>query len=121
MESPRPTSPPVPKSNQRKKPRPKKNCAWLKEMRKLQQSTDLLMAKLPFSRLVREIMQQEARSSDLKVTREALMAIQESAELYLTFFFQDANRIAVHAKRVTLMPKDMQLIFQLRNNWGQRL
>lgn len=115
---PRRKSAPAPK-RRRKQAAPKKNQhRWLQEVRRLQKSTSLLIPKLPFARVVREVLQTVAFTPDLKVTREALMALHESAEMYLTYFFQDANRLALHAKRVTLMPRDLQLIYNLRTNWA---
>lgn len=102
----------------RKQPRPRRrDFGWLRDVRRLQKSVANLIPRLPFSRLVREIIHEYARA-DMRITREALMAIQESAEMYLTYFFEDTNRLAIHAKRVTIMPRDMQLIFSLRKNWG---
>lgn len=103
--------------NRRKKKKPQKH-AWLHEVRKLQNRTDNFVPKLPFSRLVREILQIQGRYNDMKITREALLALQESAELYITYFFEDTNRLALHAGRVTIQPKDMHLIYLLRTNWG---
>lgn len=103
------------------KPRRHKNGVQaLKEIRKLQGSTHTLIPKLPFSRVVREVMMNRAGYSnqDMRITREALMALQEASEMYLVNFFEDSLRLCIHAKRVTLMPRDMQLIALLRNNWG---
>ena len=84
----------------------------LREIRKLQRTTDLLIRKLPFQRLVRDIAQ--AIRSDLRFQSQAILALQEAAEAYLVGLFEDTNLCAIHAKRVTIMPKDMQLARRIR-------
>ena len=89
----------------------------LREIRKHQKSTDLLIRKLPFQRLVREIAHEIAREKemgDLRFQSSAVMALQEAAEAYLVGLFEDTNLCAIHAKRVTIQPKDMQLARRLR-------
>ena len=66
----------------------------------------------PFQRLVREIAQDMA--SDLRFQSTALLALQEAAESYLVGLFEDTLLCAVHAKRVTIMPKDIQIARRLR-------
>ena len=101
-----------------KKPRRfKPGTVALREIRRYQKSTNLLLAKLPFQRLVKEI------ASDIKDTpprfqSSAIAALQESAEAYLVGLFEDTNLCAIHAKRVTIMPKDIQLARRIR---GERL
>jgi histone H3 len=84
----------------------------LREIRKYQKSTELLIRKLPFQRLVREVAQ-EFRS-DLRFQSPAIVALQEASEAYLTQLFEDTNLCAIHAKRVTIFPKDMQLARRIR-------
>ena len=84
----------------------------LREIRRYQKSTELLIRKLPFQRLVKEIAQDFR--SDLRFQSHAIMALQEAAEAYLTSLFEDTNLCAIHAKRVTIMPKDMQLARRIR-------
>lgn len=84
----------------------------LREIRKYQKSTDLLLRKLPFQRLVREIAQDFKR--DIRFRSTAISALQEAAEAYLVGLFEDANLAAIHAKRVTVMPKDIQLARRVR-------
>ncbi|KAG6783413.1 hypothetical protein POTOM_012860 [Populus tomentosa] len=79
----------------------------LREIRKYQKSTELLIRKLPFQRLVREIAQDF--KTDLRFQSSAVAALQEAAEAYLVGLFEDTNLCAIHAKRVTIMPKDIQL------------
>lgn len=85
----------------------------LREIRRFQKSTDLLMRKLPFQRLVREIAQD--MRTDLRFQGSAILALQESAEAYLTGLFADTNALAIHAKRVTITTKDMQLALRIRS------
>ena len=84
----------------------------LREIRKFQKSTDLLIRMLPFQRVVREIAQQF--KSDLRFQSQAVLALQEACEAYLVGLFEDTNLCAIHAKRVTIMPKDMQLARRIR-------
>ncbi|VEN48195.1 unnamed protein product [Callosobruchus maculatus] len=75
-------------------------------------STELLIRKLPFQRLVREIAQDF--KTDLRFQSSAVMALQEASEAYLVGLFEDTNLCAIHAKRVTIMPKDIQLARRIR-------
>ena len=84
----------------------------LREIRRFQKSTDLLIRKLPFQRVVREIAQDI--KTDLRFQSSALMALQEAAEAYLVGLFEDSNLCAIHAKRVTIMPRDVQLARRIR-------
>ncbi len=85
----------------------------LSEIRHYQKSTVLLIQKLPFGRLVCEIMQ--GIGAELRVTSDALESLQEAAEAYLVCVFEDSNLCAIHAKRVTVMPKDFALAQRLRS------
>ena len=80
--------------------------------RKYQKSTELLIRKLPFQRLVREIAQDF--KTDLRFQSHAILALQEASEAYLVGLFEDTNLCAIHAKRVTIMPKDIQLARRIR-------
>lgn len=84
----------------------------LREIRKYQKSHDLLIRRGPFQRLVREIAQDF--KADLRFQSSAVLALQEAAEAYLVGMFEDTNLAAIHAKRVTIMPKDMQLARRIR-------
>ena len=84
----------------------------LREIRRYQKSTELLIRKLPFQRLVREIAQDF--KTDLRFQSAAIGALQEAAEAYLVGLFEDTNLCAIHAKRVTIMPKDIQLARRIR-------
>ncbi|PAV22884.1 histone H3 [Pyrrhoderma noxium] len=83
----------------------------LREIRRYQKSTELLIRKLPFQRLVREIAQDF--KTDLRFQSSAVMALQEAAEAYLVSLFEDTNLAAIHAKRVTIQPKDLALARRL--------
>jgi histone H3 len=67
---------------------------------------------MPFQRLVREIAANY--KTDLRFQSTAVLALQEAAEAYLTSLFEDTNLCAIHARRVTIMPKDMQLARRIR-------
>ncbi|KAG2109478.1 histone H3.2-like protein [Suillus cothurnatus] len=84
----------------------------LREIRRYQKSTELLIRKLPFQRLVREIAQDF--KTDLRFQSSAVLALQEASEAYLVSLFEDTNLAAIHAKRVTIQPKDLALARRLR-------
>ena len=91
----------------------------LKEIQRYQKSTELLIQKLPFQRLVREISgDHDVITSPLcgKVRFQslAIAALQEASEAYLVGLFEDTNLCAIHAKQVTIMPKDIQLARRIR-------
>ena len=76
----------------------------LREIRRYQKSTDLLLRKRPFQRIVREIADdmRALHESEYRFQSTALGALQEAAEYYLVGLFEDANLLAIHAKRVTI-------------------
>src|SRR4051794_29923608 len=103
----------------------------LREIRRYQKSTELLIRKLSFQRLVREIAQDfkvclydagmlrmsahdTVDQTDLRFQSSAVMALQEASEAYLVSLFEDTNLAAIHAKRVTIQPKDLALARRLR-------
>jgi len=102
----------TPKGGVRKPRRYRPGTAALREIRKYQKSTELLIRKLPFQRLVREIAQDF--KTDIRFQSSAVLAIQEAAEAYLIGLFEDCNLCAIHSKRVTIMPKDIQLARRIR-------
>ena len=85
----------------------------LQEIRHYQKRTNLLIRKLPFQRLIREIAQRF--KVDVRFRSSTLMALQEAAKAYLVRLFEDTNLCAIHAKRVTIMPKDIQLARRIRS------
>eukprot|EP00804_Cyclotella_cryptica_P007476 CCRYP_020682-RA/>CCRYP_020682-RA protein AED:0.20 eAED:0.20 QI:0/0/0/1/0/0/2/0/111 len=84
------------------------------EIRRYQKSTDLLIRKVPFQRLAREVLQDLNRPGSYP--HFTALAIQESVETFSVRLFEDANLCAIHARRVTIMPKDMQLALQIRGD-----
>ena len=82
------------------------------EFRRYQKSPDLLIRKLPFQRLVREIAQDTFL--ELRFQGPALLALQEASEAYLIGLFEDTNLCAIHAKRITTTPKDIHLAHHIR-------
>ncbi len=86
----------------------------LREIRRYQKTSELLILKQPFQRLVREVAQDF--KADLRFNKFAIEAAQEASEAYLTGLFEDANLCAIHAKRITIQPKDMQLARRIRGD-----
>jgi len=89
----------------------------LREIRRYQNTTDLLIPQGPFQRLVRETLQHldcAAQKSDMRWQGIAIEALQAAAEAYLTALFEDTNLCAIHARRVTIQPKDVQLARRIR-------
>ena len=84
----------------------------LREIRKYQKSTKLLIRKLPFNRLVREIAQDF--KTDLRFQAQGIGASQEASEAYLVGLFEDTNLCTIHAHHVMIMPKDIQLARRIR-------
>ena len=85
----------------------------LREIRRYQKSTELLIRKLPFQRLVQEIAK-DFSIGDWRFTADAIKAFQEAAEAYLVGIFEDTNLCTIHTKRVMIQPKDIQLARRLR-------
>ena len=83
-----------------------------REIRKYQKSTDLLVRKLPFQRLVKSIAQDQ--KPDVRFQSSAILALQEATEAYIVGLFEDTNLCAVHANRVTIMSKDILLARRIR-------
>ncbi len=101
------------KNNLVKKPRRyRPGTVAMREIRRYQKSTELLIRKLPFQRLVREIAAEFM--NDLRFQSTAINALQEASEAYLIGLFEDTNLCAIHAKRVTITPKDMRLARRIR-------
>ena len=85
----------------------------LHEIRRYQKSTELLIRKLPFQQLVREIVQ-DLGNKDIRFQSGAIIALQEASEAYLVGLLEDSNLCAIHVNRVTIMPKDIQLARRIR-------
>lgn len=88
--------------------RPRKFSPAMNEIMKLQRTTNLLIPRLPFQRVIREILQQNG--TDLRVQSLAIDALRESSEMYLVQMFSDALLCMIHAKRVTLHIRDIHLL-----------
>ncbi|XP_067169760.1 histone H3-like centromeric protein A [Apteryx mantelli] len=107
-----PPPPPPPPRVRRRRYRPGQRA--LQEIRKYQKSTALLIRRMPFSRVVREICLMFTRGVDYRWQATALLALQEAAEAFLVRLLEDAYLCSLHARRVTLFPKDLQLARRLR-------
>ena len=100
-----------------KVPRYRPGTVALAQIRQYQKSEELLIRKLPFQRLVRQIAQDLALKTNKEEVRfqsTAILALQEAAEAYLVRLFEDAQLCAIHAHRITIMPRDMQLAKRIR-------
>ncbi|CAM9992650.1 unnamed protein product, partial [Scytosiphon promiscuus] len=88
----------------------------LKEIRRFQNSTELLLPKSSFQRLVKEITSALARNlaGTLRFQSTAILALQYAVEAYAVGLFEDTNLCAIHGRRVTIMPKDIFLARRLR-------
>ena len=94
-------------TRKRKHRRYRPGTVALREIRRFQKSTELLIWRMPFQRLVREIAQ--TYSPYLRFQSGAILALQEAAEAYLVGLLEDSNLCAIHMKGVTIMPRDIQL------------
>ncbi len=79
-----------------------------REICKLQKTTDLLIRKAPFQRLVQEVALKFG-ISDLQMQSTAILALQEAVEYFMVDVFSDTNLCTSHGKRVTIMVKDLVL------------
>ncbi len=103
--------------NPNKKPhRFRPGTVALREIRKYQKTTTLLIPKMPFIRVVREVAQDCGVKGieGVRFQASAIEALREAAEHYLVQLFEDTNLCAIHAKRVTIFPKDLQLARRIR-------
>lgn len=99
---------------ERKKMRYRPGTVALREIRRYQKSNESLLPRAPFQRLVREIAMDV--NHELRFQSQALLALQEAAESYVVGLFEDTNLCAIHAKRQTIFPKDMQLARRIRGD-----
>jgi histone H3 len=102
-------SPPTSKKQHRFRP----GTVAIREIRRYQKDGKLLLQQKGFRRVVREIAQ-DYKEGSIRFQSSALLAMQEAAEAYLVGIFEDANLCAIHAKRVTVMPKDIALSRRIR-------
>lgn len=90
----------------------------LRDIRQFQKSTELLIRKLPFARLVKEIAEEFIGANyGIRWQSHAVLALQEACEAFLVHLLEDTNLCAIHAKRVTIMQKDIQLARRIRGQW----
>ena len=102
-------------TSQKEQPKPRKywpGMVALREIQRYQKSTELLIRKLPFQQLVREIAQ-DLGKMNMHFQSGAIMALQEASEAYLVGLLEDSNLCTIHTKRVTIMLKDIQLAHRI--------
>ncbi|KAM6221110.1 histone H3-like centromeric protein A [Rhynchocyon petersi] len=112
--TPSPRTPRRPPSSAGTSFRRPRTTGVLKEIRKLQKTTNLLLRRRPFSLVAREVCAKFTRGLDYNWQAQALLALQEAAEAFLIHLFEDAYLLSLHAGRVTLYPKDVQLARRIR-------
>ena len=98
----------------KRKNRFKPGTVTLREIKRYQKSVDMLLPRAPFQRLVRTITMDMDHS--LRFQSQALQALQEATEAYIVGLFEDTNLCAIHAKRMTVMKKDMDLARRIRGD-----
>lgn len=103
-----------PNGGVKKKRRHRPGVVALSKIRQYQRSTELLIRKAPFQRLAREIAQEF--KADLRWTGTAVLALQEASEVFLTQLFANAQRCAIHAQRISVLPEDLQLAHRLTSD-----
>ena len=111
-----------PKWKVRKARRYRPGTVALREIQKYQTSTETLIPKLTFQRLVKEVIQDECRERDIpmkKIQSPALLALQCACEDYITELFSKSQRAAVHGKRITVTPDDVQLVMDFRGDYNK--
>jgi histone H3/H4 len=80
----------------------------LREIKKFQETAELLIPRAPFDRLIRELIRYEIKP-DIHFTRSAYVALQEATEAYLVRLFESAYDITMHIKHTTLTVRDLRL------------
>ena len=99
----------------------------LREIRRYQKSTECLIKRYPFQKLIREISQEYRVCPDgpgtpsvqVHFQSTAIAALQEAAENFIVGLFEDVTLLAVHAKRVTVIPRDIRLALQIKGDHYQ--
>lgn len=91
----------------------KVSTSVFREIRRYQSTTNFLIPKFPFAKLIRDVLIEYGESA-YRIQPEALQALQEAAETYLVQYFEDSYACTLHARRCTLVPRDMALIQHLR-------
>ena len=108
--------PPVATPTVKKPHRYRPGTVALREIRRYQKTTELLIPKAPMSRAVRDVMIHVEGGSDTRMQSMALAAVHEASEAFTVGLMEDANLCAIHGKRVTVFPKDIQLAQRLRGD-----
>ena len=98
-----------PRGRRHKSRRFRPGTVALRQIRKYQKSTELLIRKLPFQRLVREVVQEMFKTESYRFQSTAILALQEASESFLVHMFEQCNDICLHGKRVTVQQRDIQL------------
>ena len=111
------TAPAIGGIKEAKKHRFRPGTVALREIKRYQKSTALMLPRAPFQRLVRNICANI--DSDLRFQAQGLLALQEAAEAYIVGIFEDSNLCCLHANRVTVMKKDMELARRIRGDANQ--
>ena len=96
----------------------------LREIKRYQKSTECLIKRSPFQKLIWEISQEYhicsqgpgTPSMQVRFQSTAIAALQEVAKNFIGGLFEDVNLLAVHAKRVTVMPSDIRLALRIRGD-----
>ena len=111
----------TPRSHRKKAAR-KSNSSALREIRKYQRSTDLLLLKRPFRDLLKEdeiggkfTPDGEGAAVDVRYQATAVLTLQEALETFLVGFFEDANLVAINSRRVTVSDRDLNTVKEIRN------
>jgi len=112
-------APKAPKKNPvggvKKKHRWRPGTKAMRDIRWYQKSTDLLIKKAPFQRLVKEVMRDiRDERGDFRIQARAVQALQEASEAFIVHLFENTNLCAIHAKRITIAPVDMRLARRVR-------
>lgn len=100
---------------EKKKVQRRRRDQWLSEIKKYQNSTDLLLRKLPFCRLVKEVTREISRV-EFRYSESAILALQEASEAYLIGLIEDGQRCCIHDNRITLAKKDLELAERIRGD-----
>ena len=88
----------------------------LQEIWKFHKSTKLLIPKIPFLRMVKEIIQCD--HGDHFIQAGAVLALHEATKVYIIRLLEDTNLCTIHAKCMTILPQDMRLA---RRIWGENV
>ena len=102
------------KEREEKTKKTRQGLKALKEIKKYQSSTEMLIRRLSFQRVVKEIVQKI--QEDLRLWSTAILVLQEVGDMVLLGLLEQSNLCMLHARRVTIMPKDVQLARHIRGD-----